>query len=245
MTASHSIRRRRIMVQCAALAALGVAASASMVRAGTSNQVGDVFYIELENHNFTQPNGNVDNSSTMIEQLKGNPAAPYLNSLITPGNPNAAQSSYASAYHNVLATPSGNNPSIHPSEPNYIWQEAGNNFGINNDADPYTNTTQNNVFSTPNLSALISAKGMSWRSYAEDAQLAAASGTTNNPGTNGLTSTVLPSKPVPARRHSEHHRRATAGAGLGRAGRDRGAAGLDAAPPPQAGIRLIFGSERQ
>ena len=35
------------------------------------------------------------------EQLLGNPAAPYLNSLMTPGNPNAAQTSYASNYYNV------------------------------------------------------------------------------------------------------------------------------------------------
>ena len=37
------------------------------------------------------------------------------------------QVAYATAYHNVLATPSGNNPDIHPSEPNYIWAEAGTN----------------------------------------------------------------------------------------------------------------------
>jgi hypothetical protein len=87
------------------------------------SQIGDVFYINLENHNFTQPNGNVNTNSSTIEQLKGNPAAPYLNSLITPGNPNAAQVSYATNYHNVLSNPLGNGPSIHPSEPNYVWQE--------------------------------------------------------------------------------------------------------------------------
>src|SRR5262245_57487304 len=79
--------------------------------------IGDVFYIEMENHNLTQPG-----SVTSPQQLLGNPAAPYLNSLMTPGNPNAAQTSYASNYYNVLY----NNPSvsIHPSEPNYVWQEA-------------------------------------------------------------------------------------------------------------------------
>src|SRR5262249_34559641 len=58
--------------------------------------IGDVFYIELENHNFTQPNGNVGQLST-IQQIQGNPAAPYLNSLITPNDPNAAMVSYATA----------------------------------------------------------------------------------------------------------------------------------------------------
>ena len=76
--------------------------------------IGDVFYIDMENHNLTQPPG----LSGSPEQLLGNPAAPYLNSLMTPGNPNAAQTSYASNYYNVA-------PGVHPSEPNYVWQEAG------------------------------------------------------------------------------------------------------------------------
>jgi hypothetical protein len=59
--------------------------------------IGDVFYIEMENHNLTQPSG----LNGSPEQLLGNPAAPYLNSLMTPGNPNAAQTSYASNYYNV------------------------------------------------------------------------------------------------------------------------------------------------
>src|SRR5262249_4553913 len=107
----------------------------------------------------------------------------FLNSLITPGNPNAAQVSYASAYHNVLATPSGNNPSIHPSEPNYIWQEAGSNLGVTSDADPYTGT--NNVFNSPNLSGLLQNAGISWKSYQEDIDLA-------KNGQGNVTSNVLP-----------------------------------------------------
>ena len=66
-------------------------------------QVGDVFYIALENHNWTQPNGNVTapgastGNLSSIQQIFGNSAAPFINSLVTPGNPNAAQTSYASA----------------------------------------------------------------------------------------------------------------------------------------------------
>ena len=100
---------------------------------GQPDRVGAVFYILLENHNFTQPTS--DNSAP--HQLFGSPAAPYLNSLITPGHPNARDVSYATAYHNVLATQSGNNPHIHPSEPNYLWQEAESNLGVLNDNDPY------------------------------------------------------------------------------------------------------------
>jgi hypothetical protein len=145
--------------------------------------IGDVFYIEMENHNLTQPS-----TVTSPQQLLGNPAAPYLNSLMTPGNPNAAQTSYASNYYNVEY----NNPavSIHPSEPNYVWQEAGLT-GPLNDADPYANTP-NNIVNAPNLSALLQAAGIPWKSYQEDIDLTPTSGSVNQPGTNALTSTVAP-----------------------------------------------------
>jgi hypothetical protein len=142
--------------------------------------IGDVFYIDMENHNLTQPA-----SVTSPQQLLGNPAAPYLNSLMTPGNPNAAQTSYASNYYNVLY----NNPSvsIHPSEPNYVWQEAGL-AGPLNDADPYPN----NIVNAPNLSGLLQAAGIPWKSYQEDIDLTPTSGSVNQPGANALTSTVAP-----------------------------------------------------
>ena len=132
-----------------------------------ADEIGTVFYIALENHNFTQPS-----SQDSPQQLYGNPAAPYLNSLITPGNPNAAQSSYASAYTNV--------PGIHPSEPNYVWQEAGL-AGPLNDNDPFPN----NIVNAPNFRGLLQNAGISWKSYQEDIDL-----TKNSQGQ--LTNTVLP-----------------------------------------------------
>src|SRR5215472_7863633 len=127
----------------------------------------------MENHNLTQPN-----SVTSPQQLLNNPAAPFLNSLMTPGNPNAAQTSFASNYLNVLS----NNPavSIHPSEPNYVWQEAGLT-GPLNDADPFPS----NIVNAPNLSGLLQSAGIPWKSYQEDIDLAK-----NSQGQ--LTSTVLP-----------------------------------------------------
>lgn len=177
----------------AGAAAMAVASFTPAARAATA-QVGDVFYIAMENHNWAQPNGNINNASTTIEQIKGNLAAPFINSLVTPGNANAAQVSYATAYHNVLATPSGANPSIHPSEPNYVWHEGGSNFGITNDNDPYAATggTAALVGNNPSLSGLLSAKGISWKSYQEDTQLNVTSGTVNHPGANSLSSTVAP-----------------------------------------------------
>jgi hypothetical protein len=152
-----------------------------------------VFYIYMENHNWIQPNGNVDNSpASGIEQIKGNPAAPFINSLIDPNNPLSADVAYTNNCYNVLATPSGLNPSIHPSEPNYIWQEGGSNFGVTGDADPYKDTTDaaGNVFAFPNISGLIQNAGLSWKTYQEDIDLVPAAGTVNQPAANSLTGVV-------------------------------------------------------
>jgi hypothetical protein len=81
------------------------------------------------------------------------------------------------SYHNVLATQSGNNPHIHPSEPNYIWAEAGTNFGIANDADPYPSNVQN---TDQHLSALLQKQGRTWKSYQEDIDLATINGKLTN-----------------------------------------------------------------
>jgi hypothetical protein len=147
--------------------------------------IGDVIYIELENHNLAQPS-----SVTSPQQLLGNPAAPYLNSLMTPGNPNAAQTSYASKYYNAAyndPTINGGN-GVHPSEPNYIWQEAGLP-GFFNDADPYPN----NIVNAPNLSALLQNAGIPWKSYQEDIDLATSDGSpVNQPTPGALTSMVAP-----------------------------------------------------
>jgi phosphatidylinositol-3-phosphatase len=160
-------------------------------------QVGVVFYIELENHNWTQPA-----SETTPSQIFGSPAAPFINSLVTPGNPNAKQVSYATAYHNVLATPSGNNPSIHPSEPNYIWQEAGWNFGIFNDNDPYSASNPsvpaiqaylaaNPIYTGEHLTGLMEKNGLTWKSYQEDIDMLTTTGGNGNLG-GALTSNVAP-----------------------------------------------------
>ena len=160
---------------------IGVSLFALLIASSAhAQQIGDVFYIALENHNFTQPS-----SVTSPQQLFGNPAAPYLNSLVTPGNPNAAMTSYASNYQNV-------SPGLHPSEPNYVYQEAGVH-GPLNDSDPYANTP-NNIVNAPNLSALLQTKygTAGWKSYQEDINLTPGSGSVNHPGANSLTSTLAP-----------------------------------------------------
>jgi hypothetical protein len=120
----------------------GVSILALMIASSAqAQQIGDVFYIAMENHNWTQPS-----SYTATQQIFGNSAAPFINSLVTPGNANAAMVSYASNYQNV-------SPSLHPSEPNYVWQVSGTH-GPLNDADPYPS----NIVNAPNLGQLLASK---------------------------------------------------------------------------------------
>jgi len=166
------MRSKTGLLSVTALAAIGGAVFVGTTPA-KATAIGDIFYIALENHNFTQPSGLTGSP----EQLLGNPAAPYLNSLVTPGNPNAADVSYASHYTNVppqtAGSPSGAGP-LHPSEPNYVWAEAGLT-GARNDDDPYapgimndtallpsTNPT-NNTINAMNLSGQLQKAGISWR----------------------------------------------------------------------------------
>ena len=74
-----------------------------------------VFVVAMENHNWTQPP-----TMTSPQQIFMNPEAPFINSLVNGTSSISSQVAYASAYHNVLSTPTGANPSIHPSEPNYL-----------------------------------------------------------------------------------------------------------------------------
>lgn len=155
-----------------AIGSLSLAVLFSM--SAQAQQIKKVFVIAMENHNWTQP---ANQFTGNIQQIYQNPAAPFINSLVngtaqvTVGTKTvniSDQVAYAAAYHNVLATPSGNNPHIHPSEPNYLWAEAGTNFGIFNDADPYPNNVQNTSL---HLTTLLDKAGVSWKTYQEEADL--------------------------------------------------------------------------
>src|SRR5947199_5903028 len=101
-----------------------------------AEEIKTVFVIAMENHNWTQP---ANQFTGGIQQIFQNPAAPFINSLVN-GTATAVinghtvnisqQTAFATNYRNVLATAGGANPHIHPSEPNYIWAEAGTNFGV-------------------------------------------------------------------------------------------------------------------
>jgi hypothetical protein len=163
------IRNNRALSAAVFLGALG----ALTARAA---DIKTVFVIAMENHNWTQP----AQIPGKIQQIQGNPNAPFINSLVN-GNALAIvdgsviniseQVAYATAYHNVLATPSGNNPHIHPSEPNYLWSEAGTNFGVLNDNDPYISPGGTNQNTGLHLSNLLTLSGKTWKSYQEDIDL--------------------------------------------------------------------------
>jgi hypothetical protein len=149
-----------------------------------------VFVIAMENHNWTQP---TNQFSGPIQQIFQNPNAPFINSLVN-GTAVAMvgghqvniskQTAYASNYHNVLATASGSNPHIHPSEPNYVWAEAGTNFNIFNDADPFSPVAPQNFLDSQDnqlhLTRLLDRCGVSWKSYQEDIDLVPDNGSFDN-----------------------------------------------------------------
>jgi hypothetical protein len=140
-----------------------------------------VFVIAMENHNWTQP---ANQFSGGIQQIFQNPNAPFINSLVS-GTATATinghkvnisnQVAFASNYRNALATAGGANPHIHPSEPNYIWAEAGSNFGVFNDNDPFAPASGTNALSNQDnllhLTRLLDRCGVSWKSYQEDIDL--------------------------------------------------------------------------
>jgi len=99
-----------------------------------ANWRGTVFTLVMENKNRSDIVGNTGE-------------APYLNQLI-------AQNALAAGYHD---------PYIHPSEPNYLWMAAGENFGILDDNDP----SSHSIAATSHIADQIEKAGLTWRAYEE------------------------------------------------------------------------------
>jgi len=81
--------------------------------------------------------------------IRGSASAPYINGLLATG-------AHAEQYFNP--------PGIHPSEPNYLWLEAGTNFGVVDDLSPSFNSQT----TTSHLVNQLEAAGRTWKSYQED-----------------------------------------------------------------------------
>jgi len=95
---------------------------------------GTVFTIVMENHSQ--------------DQILGNAAAPYINNL-------AAQGAVADGYHDSY---------VHPSEPNYLWMVAGENFGILDDGDPGPSHV---IAAQAHVADQIEHAGLTWKAYEE------------------------------------------------------------------------------
>jgi len=108
---------------------------------GTTHHIKTVFLILMENHNWT-------GDDTSIEGAR---RAHYINKVLIP------MGSHANQYYNP--------PGIHPSLPNYLWLEAGTNFGILHDGLP----KKNGQDTTQHLVTLLDNAGISWKAYLEDA----------------------------------------------------------------------------
>ena len=92
-----------------------------------------VFTVVMENHSRGQ--------------IFGNPKAPYINQL-------ARENAVAEGYHDSF---------VHPSEPNYFWMVAGQNFGILDDGDPISH----HIATRSHIADQLELAGLSWKSYQE------------------------------------------------------------------------------
>ncbi len=110
------------------------------------SKVKTVWLILMENHNWT---GNNSGAAYGDPDIKGSPLAPYINGTLM------NTSAHAEQYYN----PPGN----HPSQPNYLWLEAGTNFGVRADTQP----GQPELYTHRHLVRLLQESGISWRAYAE------------------------------------------------------------------------------
>lgn len=115
---------------------MALAALAALPVSAQLRGIKTVFIIVMENHNWSD--------------FKDAPNAPYINGTLLP------QASHAEGYNN----PPGN----HPSLPNYLWLEAGANFGIYDDNEPAINHQS----TTSHLVTQLNNAGISWKTYQED-----------------------------------------------------------------------------
>ncbi len=95
---------------------------------------GTIFTIVMENKSRSEIVGNRKD-------------APYINSLID---------------HYALAAGYADNL-VHPSEPNYIWMIAGENFGVLDDDSPQSH----HIASTSHIADQLEMQGLSWKGYME------------------------------------------------------------------------------
>jgi phosphatidylinositol-3-phosphatase len=126
------------------LGCLALAPRAAMAdgKPGVSHHIKTVFIILMENHNWTGDD----------KSIEGKKRAHYIDNVLVP------MGSHAEQYYNP--------PGLHPSLPNYLWLEAGTNFGILHDGLP----KKNGQDTTQHLVTLLNNEGVTWKAYLEDAK---------------------------------------------------------------------------
>lgn len=126
---------------------LGLLVSLPLPSNAQMSKVQTVWVILMENHNWT---GNNSGATFGDPDIKGSDLAPYANGKLL------NTSAHAERYFNP--------PNNHPSQPNYLWLEAGTNFGVLADTQP--GQPPFNV-EAEHLARLLQDDGISWRAYAE------------------------------------------------------------------------------
>lgn len=118
----------------AALEGMPVTSAVDSAAKRADHKIKTAFVIVMENKNWNE--------------VKGNPDARYINEVLLPAG--ASTEAY-------FDNPAG----VHPSLPNYIWMEAGDNLGIHDDHLPLENyrTTKKH------LTSLLSAADVPWKTY--------------------------------------------------------------------------------
>ena len=113
-----------------------MAASPFRAVANSHTNVQNVFLILMENVTWSE--------------IKGSTNAPYINNVLLP------MSSYCDNFFTA--------PGTSGSLPQYLWLEAGTNFGITDSADP----TAHHIASTNHLVIQLQSAGISWKAYEEN-----------------------------------------------------------------------------
>src|SRR5438552_1910890 len=117
-------------------ALLALGASRSALASGLTD-IKTVFVVMMENHDW----------STILDTNY----CPYIDNTLLP------RSSFCTQYYNP--------PTLHPSLPNYLWLEAGTNFGIT--GTDYVPSGYPPITTTNHLVTLLKNAGVSWKSYQE------------------------------------------------------------------------------
>src|SRR5207237_3547594 len=133
-TASDNGDQFTVVVSNAASSVTSNAAALTVTTTG-NQPLKTVFLIMMENHNWSD--------------ITSSSSAPYINNTLP------AIGAHATQYFNP--------PGIHPSLPNYLWLEAGTNFGISSDDSPSTAHQS----TTMHLRTFITNANINWTAYDE------------------------------------------------------------------------------